>query len=387
MKKKLYIQLTRIVAWGLLVSYESMAQSWTQKADFPIVNSGAKGFSVNGKGYVYGGSINRNVEYDPVSDTWTEKNPIPIKGVGGVAFVVGNKAYVGMYTTVGSGINDTLFEYDPATDSYTFKTLFPGIKSSNSSYPASFVINNKAYIVVGNYTPGELWEYNPSTNQWLQKAAPPIALSDSWRSVFSLNGKGYICLSSVMVEYDPASDSWTNKTPMPNGNNRSGHSAFTIGNYAFVGGGEYMFNSFRDFYKYNPSTDSWSSIDSLPIGSQSAVTFTIGNRGYYVLGINDWGNLQTKTWEYYDPSITAILEEQANSLYNNITIYPNPSQGQFTIQSKKGGVFELMDITGMVLNTYTITNNNKQTINENLPAGMYFLREKESGSTQKIIVK
>ena len=78
-----------------------------------------------------------------------------------------------------------------------------------------------------------------------------------------------------------------------------------------------------------------------------------------------------------------------NDLITNlsITIYPNLSQGQFTIQSEKGGVFELMDITGKELNTYIITNNNKQTINENLPAGIYFIREKQSGFTQKIIVQ
>ena len=361
----------------------ALAQSWTQKADFPIVNGEAKGFSVNGKGYVYGGSINKNVEYDPVSDTWTEKNPIPIKGLGGVAFVVGNKAYVGMFNTI-SGINDSIFEYDPVTDSYTFKTLFPGSNNSNSGYPASFVINNKAYIVVGNNTPGELWEYNPSTNQWSQKVGPPIKLSNSWRAVFSLNGKGYICLASALVEYDPASDSWSNKAPMPNGNGRSGHSAFTIGNYAFVGGGDYLFNSFRDFYKYDPSTDSWSSIDSLPIGSQGAVTFTIGTKGYYVLGVNGTMNFQTKTWEYYDPSITTNLDEQASR--NLFNIYPNPNHGQFTIQTEKGGVFELMDITGKVINTYTLTKN-VETLNVNLPAGIYFIREKESGSTQKIIME
>ena len=67
-------------------------------------------------------------------------------------------------------------------------------------------------------------------------------------------------------------------------------------------------------------------------------------------------------------------------------VYPNPSQGQFTIQSEKGRVFELIDITGKELNTYIITNN-VQTLNVNLPAGMYFIREKQSGSTQKIIVK
>jgi hypothetical protein len=67
------------------------------------------------------------------------------------------------------------------------------------------------------------------------------------------------------------------------------------------------------------------------------------------------------------------------------SIYPNPNQGTFTIQTSKGGVFELMDVTGKVINTYTLTNP-QQTVNENLPAGMYFVREKQSGVMQKLIV-
>jgi hypothetical protein len=68
------------------------------------------------------------------------------------------------------------------------------------------------------------------------------------------------------------------------------------------------------------------------------------------------------------------------------SIFPNPNKGIFTIKSEKGGVFELMDITGKVVHTYTITNT-QQTINENIPAGMYFVREKESGSVQKVIIE
>ncbi len=76
----------------------------------------------------------------------------------------------------------------------------------------------------------------------------------------------------------------------------------------------------------------------------------------------------------------------SNQSSSNLFIYPNPNQGQFTIQTENGGVFELMDITGKVLNTYIITSN-VQTLNVNLPAGMYFIREKGSGFTHKLIIE
>jgi hypothetical protein len=68
------------------------------------------------------------------------------------------------------------------------------------------------------------------------------------------------------------------------------------------------------------------------------------------------------------------------------SIYPNPNQGTFTIQTSKDGVFELSDVTGKVINTYTLTNP-QQTVNENLPVGMYFVREKQSGVMQKLVVQ
>jgi hypothetical protein len=67
-------------------------------------------------------------------------------------------------------------------------------------------------------------------------------------------------------------------------------------------------------------------------------------------------------------------------------IYPNPNKGAFTIQSTKGGIFELMDVTGKVINIYAITST-QQTVHENLPVGVYFVREKGSGNVRKLIIE
>jgi hypothetical protein len=69
-----------------------------------------------------------------------------------------------------------------------------------------------------------------------------------------------------------------------------------------------------------------------------------------------------------------------------INIFPNPNSGTFTIQASKAGVFELMDVTGKIINTYTITDTHK-TIHENLAVGMYFIREKQSEAVQKLVVQ
>jgi hypothetical protein len=77
------------------------------------------------------------------------------------------------------------------------------------------------------------------------------------------------------------------------------------------------------------------------------------------------------------------------TLVNNValfSIFPNPNRGTFTIQASKAGVFELMDVTGKIINTYTITNTQK-TVHENLPAGIYFIKEKQNGGAQKLVAQ
>jgi hypothetical protein len=87
-----------------------------------------------------------------------------------------------------------------------------------------------------------------------------------------------------------------------------------------------------------------------------------------------------------DMSGTTALENYANAEWSLFSVYPNPSYGTFTLQTEQGGVFEILDLTGRILNTYTIKNHT-ETIHTNLPTGTYFIREKASGTTQKLIVK
>ena len=68
------------------------------------------------------------------------------------------------------------------------------------------------------------------------------------------------------------------------------------------------------------------------------------------------------------------------------SIYPNPSTGNFTLQSEREGTFDLMDICGRIIKTFTIQNAIEQ-IQVNLPSGIYFIREKETGFTQKLVIE
>jgi hypothetical protein len=122
--------------------------------------------------------------------------------------------------------------------------------------------------------------------------------------------------------------------------------------------------------------------NNAPISGATNQSFTPTTGGSYAVivtlnGCSDTSSCQTV--------IITGIDVQALSK-QVFSIYPNPNQGNFIILSTKGGVFELMDVTGKVINTYTFTNTH-QTVNENLPAGMYFVKEKESSSVLKLIIE
>ena len=89
--------------------------------------------------------------------------------------------------------------------------------------------------------------------------------------------------------------------------------------------------------------------------------------------------------------IGTIIVSTCNSINNpqtstNWQIYPNPNNGQFVIETVEPGEFELMDVTGKKWNTYKIESTRCEVI-DNLPAGVYTIRNVESGMVKKMIIK
>jgi hypothetical protein len=70
-------------------------------------------------------------------------------------------------------------------------------------------------------------------------------------------------------------------------------------------------------------------------------------------------------------------------------LYPNPSKGTFTLQTpnSQNAVFDLTDISGKILNTYFMQNTSRIDIQTQLPTGMYLIRERQTGTVQKLIIE
>ncbi len=66
-------------------------------------------------------------------------------------------------------------------------------------------------------------------------------------------------------------------------------------------------------------------------------------------------------------------------------VSPNPSTGEFKITSEKPVSVQLLDLTGKLIQTYTV--NESADIKENLTPGLYILKDATNGGAKKLIIK
>ena len=355
MKKTL---LTLLVLSSSLATFSQ--GSWSPRTSLPDSDRGyAIGFSIGNYGYVGLGArqdisweyFNDFWRFSPDSDTWTRMADFPGKGrVCPSTFVIGIYAYVvcGAQNNYGYDMVTECWQYNSLTNIWTQKHDFTGL----SRYcAASFAIGGHGYLGTGydtipSATPvlRDFWEYDTATDTWTQKnnfggISRYLALG------FAVGGKGYICFGADSIhnnfstahdmwEYDTAADSWTQKSSNPT-DSLAGASGFVIGNNIYVGTGETYFpvRAFNSFWQYNIITNNWTQQANF-IGGKKGVcsAFAVGDTGYMGLGVYDSTFRGTNSLDRFIPSITTGINELSLDC-TYISIYPNPTNGIFTIQS------------------------------------------------------
>lgn len=157
--------------------YSPAANAWTRKKDIPAsARWEATGFAINSKLYLLGGMpcrscaftniLNDFWEYDALADTWTKLPDFPGEArwistgfsLNGIGYILGG--------STGSGdaynlLND-FWMFEQSTRTWTKLLDFPGGKRSAA---AVFTLNGKAYIGTGikegiGYT-NDFWEFDP----------------------------------------------------------------------------------------------------------------------------------------------------------------------------------------------------------------------------------
>ena len=338
----------------LLFSMSVVAQgTWVAKANFGgAARYGGTGFSIGTKAYLGTGGENTFTktfwEYDASQNAWTQKADFPGPGrYQAVGFSIAGKGYIG---TGGAGLTfpftplyNDFWQYDPGNNTWAQKANFGGVSRGAA---VGFSIGNKGYIGTGfndnTFFQKDFWEYDPSNDQWIQKA--DFAGTERCDATgFSIGNKGYIGTggnysSSIVLfkdfwEYDPANDQWAQRANF-GGVGRSLAVGFSIGPNGYIGtGGNFNNASYPDFWEYSPSNNKW--VKKANFGGATrwlAVGFSIGNKGFIGTGGNAAFSPDFKDLWEYTPEATAV-NELDNAI--NISVYPNPSNGVFSIEMDK----------------------------------------------------
>lgn len=185
---------------------------------------------------------------------------------GGMAFVAGGKIFFGLGVDYSDQPSGFFLTYDPATNTFYSNLAFsPGPRA----FGTGFGIGNNAYVGLGMIDlPDDPY--------------PP--LHQNFFHVFDAN-----------------TGNWVNQVDFPGGLRRNAI-AFTIGNVAYVGGGQSVdsigstaqFTPVNDFWAYDQTANTWTPKANLPTTFTAARTFTINGKGYLMR------DNSTSLWEY-DP--------------------------------------------------------------------------------------
>jgi N-acetylneuraminic acid mutarotase len=391
--KKIILRIIVSTAFSAFVINANSQSSWIQKANLSALGGryAASAFSLGHYGYIgcgitSGGQVNDFWRWNQDSNTWTAVASYPGSGkVSMATFTIGGKGYFCAGKTGATNYAD-LWEYDSTTNSWTQKASFPGLGRFGAF---AFVIGTNAYVGCGE--PGgtpyysDVYKYNSITNTWSAVASFPGG-GRAGLAQFTMNGYGYAGCGTNgttgvcdMWKYNPTADSWTSVAALPIPSGKAADvTTFVIDSLAYVGTGNNTTGQlYRDFWSYSATTNAWTAIKTLTgVARYDAVAFTIRNRGYVGTGFDSVGDYLTDYWVYSPTGPTGINSITAKS--NNITVYPNPNNGNFTIQlsgvSAQSSVVEIYNAIGQEVYTGLLASDNNNVELTSKATGVYLYR-------------
>ncbi|MFC2101226.1 kelch repeat-containing protein [Bacteroidota bacterium] len=359
--------------------------------------------AANGKLYVMSGALGTNVptwEYNPATNTWAQKQGIPNGCYWSTAVTVNNKIYVmgGGHPYPGQKYN---YIYDPSTDSWTSGAdLLTG-----RMYHSAAAANGKIYLMGGQNGDGTSeWyfeEYNPVNDSWSTKAQLPH--NGAWycgaagigNYIYRIAGGGS---SNTLIKdwfdvYNTTTNTWVTKEKFHKGLHAP--AAVTINEEIYLFGGYSNFTYMDSVWIYNTITETWSNATFKMREPRSYHRAVIIDSCLYIFsGMNSMAGLDSSLTRFCNPSIINI--EEINLSKEQLKIYPNPSDGNFTIEMTNNP-FDKIEISVINSIGQEIYNNNVKpiysdihiSIGKDIPAGIYIVRlvSKNNIRNQQLIIQ
>jgi hypothetical protein len=309
----------------LLSSAALFGQFWIQKASFGGAGRHrATGCANSHRGFLGLGHVNGTGqdisykdwwEYDPAADTWTQRADFPVSTHGAVSFVVDNCPVVGG----GSALSTQFYKFDPTMNTWSpiANCILP-----NPGDSQAFAVNNRGFVYQGN----QLAKYNPNTDSWSMCATAPMTFGN-WTCSFVVEGSGFIKGGTQLWEYKPLHDQWIQRATFP-GQSTGGSSGFAIQQHGFVTSGYVGGLSIvtEQVWSFHPATNTWKQEIAFEGAKRRfPVAFAIHDRGYFGTGTN--GVNFNDFWQFNPTDNTIGMEESSPA----IKVYPNPASDFITV--------------------------------------------------------
>ncbi len=375
---------------GILFQFDPVTHTYTKKYDFKGGNDGSNPCgaliqATNGLFYglttLGGGSLGEIYQYDPVSGIYKKLQDL-FDGnypLGSLLQASNGKLY-GMTYAGWPANNGTILEYDIPTDTCKVVHIFTGPEGKNPSGSLIQASDNMLYGVTelgGAY--GTLFQYNPATGTCTLKYDFGMVATDG---NFPING---------VIEASPGKLFGLTST---GGANYKG----VIYSYNI------MNSTYNTEYEFSAPADGVSPISSLVKASDGnlyGMTPEGGLGGGVIFQFNPTTSVYAKKHDFspytgLKPYYTNLIEisgvigikENVNS--KNVSLYPNPNNGSFTIDLISKSHITIINVLGE-----TVLNQPMEIGKQNLDiqsqtAGVYFVivtDAKGLSATQKIVVQ
>ncbi|WP_027418518.1 kelch repeat-containing protein [Crocinitomix catalasitica] len=382
------------IYFSLVTTFSFSQDVWIQRDS---VNGPPRGscasFTLKGEGFVVGGIDveefkRKSYSYDLDQDDWDDELALGgesgsgLERASAIAFSAEGFAYVGLGGGSAVPYYKDLWKFDDETDTWTQMADFPGSPRLGA---IAFAIGHVGYVGAGQDVDGltkDFYGYNSTLNEWYE-ISEFQGVERKEAVGFSMGSRGYVGTgksSTIYLkdfwEYRPDMDEWKRLADLP-GIPRMGAVGLGAFPSGFVALGEdASYNYRKDVWEYHYYGDIWTQRADFPGGGRTQASgFVVDNRIFMGLGYN--GVYHDDFYEYdKNLSINGVELDQ------HLSIYPNPIEFQFIIESSQflGSLnisfysIEGKDVTSHFQLNQINTNKFQCNLKSNLPSGTYIVR-------------